>query len=230
MREVTLMVRHHGEPESDVSADHPDVTYRSLSSMTGSGTIRKRIVELSGPTESIELFVEDFRASEGVNAAELLTEFDAPRVFVAVTIDVSTCDPISEKIATMGVHFRNGTTIIAGWEQWTVYLEDVNELQLVVEAIEADGNETEIARNVPLDDIEVSEHLEFSRLIHDLTPRQREVLSTAISLGYYQPKKQTSIEAIADTVGIASTTAWEHLARAERKVMEEVGTYLGPGA
>lgn len=230
MREVTLLVRHRDEPESDVSADHPDVIYRSLSSMTGSGTVRKRIIELAGPTDSIETFLDDFRAKRPVTEAKLMTDIDAPRVFVAVTMDVSTLDPIAEKIAKLGVHFKNGTTIIGGWEQWTVYLSDGDELQQIVEAIEASGNETEIARNVPIDDVEASDHIEFSRLIHDLTPRQREVLTTAIAFGYYRPKKDTSIEEIADAVGIASTTAWEHLARAERKIMEEIGTFLGIGS
>lgn len=226
MREVTLRVRHHGAPESDVTAEHPAITYRSISSMTGSGTIRKRIVELSGPPESIESFVADFDASDAVVQAELLTASDDSRVFVAVGMDITKCDPISHRIADMGVHFRNGTIINAGWEQWTVYLGDSDDLQEIAAAIEDAGNDVEIARSVPLDDIEAGEHLEFSQVLHDLTPRQREVLSTAIRMGYYQPRKDTNVEEISDTIGVATTTAWEHLARAERKVMDEVGDHL----
>ena len=226
MREVTLRVRHRGEPESDVSADHPDVTYRSVSSMTGSGTIRKRIAELSGPLESVEAFLTDFRASDSVVDAELLTTCDAPRVFVAITMDISEMDPISHRIAEMGVHFRNGTMIDAGWEHWTIYLGDDDDLQEIAGAIESAGNDIEIARTVPLDDIEASEHIEFSRVLYELTPRQREVLSTAIRKGYYQPRKETNVEEISESVGIAPTTAWEHLARAEQKVMEEIGDHL----
>lgn len=59
-----------------------------------------------------------------------------------------------------------------------------------------------------------------------LTPRQRELLRTAISLGYYQRNRSTSIEDIGESVGIAPSTAWEYLTLAEQKVMEEVGAYL----
>lgn len=228
MREVTLRVRHRGAPESDVTANHPEITYRSTSSMTGTGTLRKRIVELLGPAQSIESFVADFRATEPVTQADLLTDAGATRVFMAVAMDIRKCDPIMELIADMGVHFRNGTTINAGWEQWTVYLEDGDDIQEIIAAIESAGNDVEIARSVPLDDIEAGEHLEFSQVLYDLTPRQREVLATAIRLGYYQPRKDTNIEEISEAVGIASTTAWEHLARAERKVMEEIGDHLCP--
>lgn len=228
MREVTLRVRHHGAPESDVTAEHPEITYRSISSMTGSGTIRKRIIELLGPPKSVESFVADFDASDAVVQAELLTASGDSRVFMAVVMDITKCDPISHRIADMGVHFRNGTIINAGWEQWTVYLGDSDDLQEIVAAIEDAGNDVEIARSVPLDDIEAGEHLEFSQVLHDLTPRQREVLSTAIRMGYYQPRKDTNVEEISDAVGIATTTAWEHLARAERKVMDEIGDHLCP--
>ena len=228
MREVTLRVRHRGAPESDVTADYPDITYRSTSSMTGTGTLRKRIVELSGPPASIESFLPEFRAAEAVTQADLLTTTDAPRVFVAVAMDIRKCDPITELITDLGVHYRNGTTINAGWEQWTVYLDGSDDLQEVVGAIETAGNDVEIARTVPLDDIEAGEHLEFSQVLYDLTPRQREVLSTAIRMGYYQPRKDTNVEEISDAVGIAPTTAWEHLARAERKVMDEIGDHLCP--
>lgn len=228
MREVTLRVRHRGAPESDVAADYPEITYRSISSMTGTGRLRKRIIELAGPAGSIESFLADFRAAEAVTQAELLTDVDAARVFVVIAMDIRKADPISELITDLGVHFRNGTIINAGWEQWTVYLADGDDLQEIVEAIEAAGNDVEIARTVPLDDIGAGEHLEFSRVLHDLTSRQREVLATAIRLGYYQPRKDTNIEEIGDTVGIAPTTAWEHLARAERKVMEEIGNHLFP--
>lgn len=226
MREVTLRVRHRGAPESDVTADYPEITYRSTSSMTGTGTLRKRIIELSGPAPAIESFVVDFRATEPVTQAELLTGADAPRVFMAVAMDIRKCDPISELITDMGVHFRNGTTINAGWERWTVYLDEGDDIQEIVAAIESAGNDVEIARSVPLDDIEAGEHLEFSQVLYELTPRQREVLATAIRLGYYRPRKDTTIEEISQAVGVASTTAWEHLARAERKVMEEVGDHL----
>ncbi|WP_135805596.1 helix-turn-helix domain-containing protein [Halorussus marinus] len=54
------------------------------------------------------------------------------------------------------------------------------------------------------------------------------MLATAIGSGYYQHKRETTIENIADDVGIAPTTAWEHLTRAEAKVMAELGEHVSP--
>ncbi|PSP57962.1 helix-turn-helix domain-containing protein, partial [Halobacteriales archaeon QH_7_66_36] len=60
-----------------------------------------------------------------------------------------------------------------------------------------------------------------------LTARQTEVLTTAIEMGYYEPNREASITDIGEEIGIARTTAWEHLNRAERKVMTEMYAFLG---
>ena len=227
MREVTLRIRHRGEPESDVSASHPDVTLRSVSSMTGSGAERKRIIEITGPAASIEAFLTEFRDAGPVREAEPLSPLDASRVFVAVVYDGYRWDSISQRLTDMGIHHRMGTTITAGWERWTLYLEEEESLSGIVDSLERAGNDTELVRDVSLAEVEGREQLDFSRVLHEgLTPRQREVLRTAIDLGYYRLKKDAGIEEVGEAVGIASTTAWEHLARAEQKVMEEIGVHL----
>ncbi|MCO8246405.1 MULTISPECIES: helix-turn-helix domain-containing protein [unclassified Haladaptatus] len=230
MREVTLQIRHHGEPESDISADYPAITIRSVSSMTGSAAERKRIIEITGPEASIAGFLEEFEAADPVIDVDTLTPLDVPRVLVAVTIDSYQWDSIAQRLTDLGVHYRTGAVISAGWERWTLYLAEDDDLNEIVESIERPGNETDLVRNVELGVVAEQEQLEFSRVINELTQRQREVLGTAIELGYYRPKKETSIEDIADAVGIASTTAWEHLARAETKVMEEVGKHVNSNA
>ncbi len=226
MREVTLRIRHHDEPESDISADYPAITIRSVSSMTGSAAERKRIIEITGPKASIAGFLDEFESASPVLDVDVLTPLDVSRVLVAVTIDSYQWDSIAQRLTDLGVHYRTGATINAGWERWTLYLSDDDDLNDIVASLERAGNETDLVRNVELGTVAEQEQLEFSRVVHELTGRQREVLGTAIDLGYYRPKKETSIEDIADTVGIASTTAWEHLARAERKVMEEVGKHV----
>lgn len=226
MREVTLRIRHHGEPESDVSADHPEVTLRSVSSMTGSAAERKRIVALSGPAEATGAFLDDFGAADAVLAVDRLTPLDVRRVLVAVTFDSYRWDSISQRLTDLGIHYRTGTTITAGWERWTLYLEESDDLNEIVASLERAGNETDLVRDVSLGDLDGSEQLQLSAVLNDLTGRQREVLATAIGLDYYQPQRETSIEEIAETVGIAPTTAWEHLIRAEGKVMAELEEHL----
>ena len=230
MREVTLRIRHHGEPESDVSANHPDVTLRSASSMTGSGAERKRIVEITGPGDSIAAFLAEFQRADPVHEAEPLSPLDASRVFAAVVYDSYRWDSISQRLTDMGIHHRMGTTITAGWERWTLYLDGDESLADVIDSIEGAGNDTELVRDVSLPQVERGEQPEFARVLYEeLTPRQREVLATAIDLGYYRLKRDAGIEEIGEAVGVASTTAWEHLARAEGKVMAEIGSHLAGG-
>ncbi|SEW09395.1 helix-turn-helix domain-containing protein [Halobacterium jilantaiense] len=226
MREVTLRVRHHGEPESDVSADHPDLTLRSVSSLSGSAAERKRIVEARGPADEIRAFLEEFAAASSVKSAEPLSPLDNDRVFVAVTYDSYQWDSIAQRLADHGVHYRVGTTIRAGWEHWTLYLEEDDDLSAVVDSLEAAGNDTELMRDVALDEVDGEEHLALSRILEDLTDRQREVLAMATGMGYYDEGSDVRVEDIADEIGLAGTTTWEHLSRAEEKVMAEVGEYL----
>jgi len=221
MREVTFRIHHAGEPECEVSARHPEVRYRSVSSMTGSGSERKRIAELTGPTAEIEAFVEEFREFDLVVSAEPLAPIEETHAYVALTIDVSAADweGISERFSRLGIHYRMGTTISGGVERWTAYLEDGDDLSAVMRELERGGNEVKLARNVELASIERSPQLPASGLLDGLTDRQREVLATAIAAGYYDHGGGVGVEEVAAELGLGSTTVWEHLSRAESAVM-----------
>lgn len=52
-----------------------------------------------------------------------------------------------------------------------------------------------------------------------LTPRQREVLTTAYDLGYYDPERGTTGEAISNELDISAPTVSQHLKAAERKLV-----------
>jgi len=228
MREVTLRIRHHGEPESDVSADHPGVTVRSVSSMTGSAAERKRIIGMNGPPDEIASFLEDFGAADAVLSVDRLTPLEVPRVLVALTFDSDRWDSIAQRLTDMGIHYRTGTTITAGWERWTLYLQESDDLGEIIASLERGGNDADLVRDVSLGELDGTEQIQLSTVLDELTDRQREVLATAIGSGYYQHKRETTIERIADEVGVAPTTAWEHLIRAEGKVMAELGEHLSP--
>lgn len=226
MREVTLRVRHHGEPESDVSAAHPDVTLRSVSSLTGRGNERKRIIELSGNPDSIEAFLEEFRATDPILAAEPLSPPGERRVYVTMVYDLRQWDSIAERLSDMGVLYRTGTTITAGWERWTVYLAEADDLGEILDRLRQAGSDVELVRNVEVSQLTVPDQLDTEDVLADLTSRQREALATAIETGYYGHEGESSVEEVASRMGVASSTAWEHLSRAEAKLMSRVGNHL----
>lgn len=229
VRQATIRVRHRGEPESEISARHPDVTVRSVSSLTGRGSERKRIIELTGEPDAIESFLEEFRAADSILAAEALSPLGEPRVYVAMRFDVERWDSISERLTEMGVHYRMGTTISGGWERWTLFLGPEDDLSAVVAGIEAAGNDVELVREFELSEVTVPDQLDgdVERLLAELTPRQREALDIAIGTDYYGPDGEGTIETVADELGVATSTAWEHLTRAEEKLMGGLGVRLG---
>lgn len=55
-----------------------------------------------------------------------------------------------------------------------------------------------------------------------LTERQREVLSTAHKLGYFEHPREVSAATVADELGIVASTFSEHLAAAQRNLLGEL--------
>ena len=54
----------------------------------------------------------------------------------------------------------------------------------------------------------------------ELTARQREVLETAYGMGYFEYPRDASAEDVAAELGVATPTFTEHLAAAQRKLLE----------
>ena len=219
MREVMLRVRHCDGPESAVSARHPEVTLRSVSSMTGTGAERKRIVELRGPTADIESFLTEFRRADPVVSAEPISPVAGGHAYVALSLDTRCWEGIGERLGDLGVHYRTGTTISGGVERWTVYLQADGDLSTVIRGLERGGNDVELVRNVELATLDRSPKLPEAGILDGLTDRQCEVLATAIATGYYDHGGGVGVEDVAAELGLASTTVWEHLSRAESTVM-----------
>jgi hypothetical protein len=187
--------------------------------MTGRQTERKRIVELRGPTEEIESFVREWRACDGVVSVEPLSPVTGTHAYVAVVVDGDGWEGIRDRLSEMGVHYRTGTTIAGGVERWTVYIEADDDLSALIRELERGGNDVELARNVELGSIERPPGLPASGILDGLTARQREVLATAIAVGYYDHERGVGVEDVAEEIGLGSTTVWEHLSRAESTVM-----------
>lgn len=219
MREVTLRVRHHGEPECEMSMRHPDVTLKSVSSMTGRADERKRIVQISGDPDDIKSFLEDFRDAGAILEADPVSPLGEPRVLVAITVDLTEWDSISERLSDMSIHYRVGTTIRNGWERWTLYLSKDDDLSSVIDTLESAGNTVRLVRDIELSEVDRPPSLGVTEFLEQLTRRQQTVLAAAINLGYYDHQGGVSLDHVANELDLSRTTVWEHLSRAEEKVM-----------
>jgi predicted DNA binding protein len=72
-------------------------------------------------------------------------------------------------------------------------------------------------------DIEIDEigerGFERASVTAELSERQRETVTAALELGYYDRSEQVTYDDIADRLGCAPSTAAEHLLKAEAKIV-----------
>lgn len=97
----------------------------------------------------------------------------------------------------------------------------MNELRGAVTALRENYSDVDVQRLVSSRDEEGSEDLVFvDRGV--LTERQREVLETAHSMGYFQHPKGANAGEVADALGITTSTFTEHLAAAQSKLLDSI--------
>ena len=67
---------------------------------------------------------------------------------------------------------------------------------------------------------------EWQSLLQSIPSRQRQLLNAAMEEGYYEMPREITLEDLADEVGVAKTTASQHLRKAEQRVMNFVIKYV----
>jgi predicted DNA binding protein len=77
---------------------------------------------------------------------------------------------------------------------------------------------------ISFDVVAVHQEMETEQL---LTPKQQELIHTAVKEGYYDTPRDCTLTELADAVGIAKSTCSETLHRAEEKVVKEFVEEMG---
>lgn len=67
---------------------------------------------------------------------------------------------------------------------------------------------------------------EWQNLLQSVPDRQREILNTAMEMGYYELPREATLQELADEVGVAKTTVSQHLRKAERHIIKFVIKYI----
>lgn len=67
---------------------------------------------------------------------------------------------------------------------------------------------------------------EWQNLLGSIPERQRVILNTALEMGYYELPRKTTLDEIADEVGVAKTTVSQHLRKAEDAFVEFIVPYV----
>ncbi|MDQ2052222.1 helix-turn-helix domain-containing protein [Natronolimnohabitans sp. A-GB9] len=122
------------------------------------------------------------------------------------------------------------TTLEDGRECFDLLLSDREELSKAVEMLRDFGTvqveriSQDFSRQV------LPSAAGWQELLSSFPPRQRQILKVAYERGYYEIPRETTLEEIADEIGITKTTASNHLRKAERRVIEFLVTYLNLAA
>lgn len=117
-----------------------------------------------------------------------------------------------------------------GAERFDLLLTDRDDLATAVELLERFGPvrieyvSREFQRKI------IPSVTEWSELFETITPRRRRVLNRALEAGYFDIPRGTTLQEIADDLGIAKTTASQHLRKAERSIMEFFIQYVNISA
>lgn len=67
---------------------------------------------------------------------------------------------------------------------------------------------------------------EWTELLEAIPTRQQELLQVGLELGYYDLPREVTLQELADEIGIAKTTASQHLRKAEANIIEFFVRYL----
>jgi hypothetical protein len=107
--------------------------------------------------------------------------------------------------------------------QWPVEYTDEGHQRITMVGHEQAfaGADTDGPEGVEMEIVEVGEYdPDEGRLYGLLTDRQREVLETAVELGYYEDPRQATQADVAEAVEIATGTAGEHLRKIEATLFD----------
>lgn len=164
-----------------------------------------------------EEFTLDAEASLDQSDVEQIFDYDSRTVYrfdrerdqecVCECIERYGC-PVSD------LHAREGTLFIS------FYAPDINTIQTIVTELYDWFDDIHVRQLTRADEQTDHDYVFVDR--NRLTDRQREVLETSYEMGYFDHPKRANAGEVADALNIAASTFSEHLAAAQRKLLEAI--------
>lgn len=186
----------------------------------GGDTEIDRVVRATARTPSdtiAEEFTADASAPIDIPEVEAVFTYETETVYRFERDQDHPC--ICERIEGFGypiseIHARAGSLYV------TLHLPDIETVQRIVDDLKAHVGEVQV-RQLTRGGGRTGEDLVFIDRSH-LTRRQREVLETSYAMGYFAHPKGANAGEVAAALGIAPSTFAEHLAAAQRKILESL--------
>ena len=194
---------------ADVSRAHPDATFQVLAALPGDGP-GFALVWISAP--DLDAVLSDMHDHPVLSELSVMqrTESEA-------TVQFETSAPMLLIAAK-----RSGIPIEMPIE--------IRDGEATIDVTGAHDRLSQLGRQFQELDMDfrveyIQERLQPSQI---LTEKQRELLLTAVECGYYDTPRECSLTDLAETVGIAKSTASETLHRAEEEVIKRFVDDLPP--
>ncbi|MFB6281890.1 MAG: helix-turn-helix domain-containing protein [Haloferacaceae archaeon] len=192
-------------PESvwvrDVSVAHPDATFTVLAALGGD---EEGVGLLEVGSDDPGDVLADVETADGVTAIEPLRVAEREAL-----VQFETTEPrLLTVVQSSGIPLEPPVTIVDGTASLEVTASR-DRLSALADQLDAVG--------MPFDVKYVRQTVDAGEL---LTEGQREILTRAVDLGYYDTPRECTLTELADALGVAKSTASERLHRAEEKAIK----------
>jgi predicted DNA binding protein len=186
---------------TDLSTAVPDATFRVLAALPDDDDTGVGLVEITAPDVADVLSRLD--DSEGVRVFEVLHRGENRAL-----VQFETEEPLLLlSVRNSGAPFEPPVTIVDGTADLEVTASR-SRLSTLADQFRAFGLQFDVRS--------VRTSIDTERV---LSERQRELIETAVELGYYEVPRECTLTELADHIGVAKSTASERLHRAESAVI-----------
>jgi len=213
---------------SDVPERYPDVSIKYLAEIGQKGRNISHLFNLRG--DELANFIDALRGHPTTSAVEILRKIgDSAEVITITKEDASTAHALREA----GCAFVSVPVYDAGIEEIKILAPSFEAFSQFLDSLKNSYNVKVASKHFLRDNEKIrpeslmeSGFLEFVSAADLLTKRQAEALKLAARLNYYDMPRRTSLQDIADKMGISESAASELLRKAERKLLPVIARML----
>ena len=191
---------------------------------------RRYIGIMALETDDLDPAVEVVESHRMIDSVEVLERYDQPRsertsATLLLEGDLVEFTPL-QTLMYEGFLPLGPTELADGRECFDLLLSNRDELSDAVDLlsefgpVSVDRISPDFRREV------VPSHAEWQELLSSIPPRQRDILNTAVELGYFEIPREVTLEELAEELEITKTTASTHLRKAEGQLIEFLVPYI----
>ena len=228
MLNIKLRVRYEGDWTAELR--DADVFGQFMAS-----TFRNRrylgVVKLDVATEDQEAVLKTIRSHENTKSLEIIESHETEhgrREAVTTLIHGTYLEYTPLQILLYEGYLPYGAfgELENGEMTYDLLVEDRESISDAVSLLREFGTVSVERISEDFDSYVVPSMTEWQCLLKAVPTRQRELLVTALEEGYYEMPREITLEELADKVGVAKTTASQHLRKAERKLISFAIKYM----